>query len=349
MAASPHHHLRAKINELAAARLDPRTLRLAAVDLLAGTLDFDHYVFVLTDPVTAVGVDPLAVVPPGTHLPQLIRAKYLTRTNRWTDLIGRRPPVASLTAAADPEPLWSVLEPLGVVDVASMVFADPYGCWAFLDLWRSGSAFPSGALQLLGDIAQPLTTALRQAQARTFAEPPHTPVHVEPAVVLVGNDLEIMGHTGESGVWLDRLLPPAAGAAAVPAGVYNVAAALLAAEAGVNIGPPSARAHLVNGLWLTIRAARIPAVAEESGPIAVSIEPSSSAERLELVALGHALTPRERETLGRLDSGGDTRMLARAMAVSELTVQDHLKSIFAKTGTQSRVQLLSRISGHRYT
>ena len=86
MAASPHQPIRAKIDDLAAARLDPRALRLAAIDLLAGTLDFEHYVFVLTDPVTAVGVDPLAVVPPGTRLPQLIRAKYLTRTNRWTDL-----------------------------------------------------------------------------------------------------------------------------------------------------------------------------------------------------------------------------------------------------------------------
>jgi DNA-binding CsgD family transcriptional regulator len=41
----------------------------------------------------------------------------------------------------------------------------------------------------------------------------------------------------------------------------------------------------------------------------------------------------------------DTRHLARRLHLSEHTVQDHLKLIFAKTSTGSRVQLLSRAFG----
>jgi hypothetical protein len=37
----------------------------------------------------------------------------------------------------------------------------------------------------------------------------------------------------------------------------TVAAQLLATEAGVDPHPPQARAHLADGLWLTLRAARI--------------------------------------------------------------------------------------------
>lgn len=58
-----------------------------------------------------------------------------------------------------------------------------------------------------------------------------------------------------------------------------------------------------------------------------------------------ALTPRETELLGRLAAGSDTRDIAARMFVSEHTVQDHLKTIFAKTGTRNRRTLLTRVTG----
>lgn len=63
--------------------------------------------------------------------------------------------------------------------------------------------------------------------------------------------------------------------------------------------------------------------------------------------LGRAfgLTGRESELLGLIGTGSDTRALARQMALSEHTVQDHLKSIFAKTGARDRVTLLARARG----
>jgi DNA-binding CsgD family transcriptional regulator len=57
------------------------------------------------------------------------------------------------------------------------------------------------------------------------------------------------------------------------------------------------------------------------------------------------LSARESELLGHLASGTDTRELARRMFLSEHTVQDHLKSIFAKTAAHNRRILLSRALG----
>ena len=57
---------------------------------------------------------------------------------------------------------------------------------------------------------------------------------------------------------------------------FNVAAQLLAVEAGVDDHQPAARVHLDDGEWLTFRAGRI------STDIAVSIERASPAERLDL-------------------------------------------------------------------
>jgi hypothetical protein len=42
--------------------------------------------------------------------------------------------------------------------------------------------------------------------------------------------------------------------------------------------------------------------------------------------------------------GLTTKQMAHAIALSPHTVQDHLKSIFAKTGVRSRSELVSQIS-----
>jgi len=47
------------------------------------------------------------------------------------------------------------------------------------------------------------------------------------------------------------------------------------------------------------------------------------------------LSVREAELLGQLVTRSDTHRIAQQMFVSEHTVQDHLKSIFAKTATRT--------------
>ena len=56
---------------------------------------------------------------------------------------------------------------------------------------------------------------------------------------------------------------------------------------------------------------------------------------LQMFALTHGLTDREQDLLRLLARGLDTRELADAMTISETTVQDHVKSVFAKTGTSA--------------
>ena len=70
-------------------------------------------------------------------------------------------------------------------------------------------------------------------------------------------------------------------------------------------------------------------------------------ERLEMFARTVGLSARESELLGWLATGSDTRAMARQMSLSEHTIQDHLKSIFTKTGARDRVTVLSRALGTR--
>ena len=171
-----------------------------------------------------------------------------------------------------------------------------------------------------------------------------------PVVLTLDDDLRITSRTAASRGWLDTLLPPQPDERAIPASVYNVAAQLLAAEEGIDAHPAFARTHLADGFWLALRAARLsPDQPPESGAatIVVTVEEASASERIELFGRAFGLTAREYELLGRLGTGDDTRSMAREMSLSEHTIQDHIKSIFAKTGARDRVTVLSRALGTR--
>lgn len=310
---------------------------------------FDAYAWLLTDPVTEVGGSPLADVPWIAELPNQIRLKYLTALNRWTTL--SRPPAACLHSVTGGHPeeslVWrELLSRYDVTDVASVVFRDRYGCWAFLELWRRGSSRPFGDADaaFLSTIAEPVTTALRRCQARTFelATPP--PEHTGPVVLMLTADLQVRAQTPQTEDYLRRLVPPEADRRPIPAGAYNVGAQLLAVEAGVDVHAPSARVHLADGVWLTLRAARLGQTGA-ADDIAVTIERTSPAERLDLFCRACGLTARETELVGHLATGADTRQTADDMFLSEHTIQDHLKTIFAKTGAPNRRVLLTRASG----
>ena len=327
---------------------DARTLRLELLAAIGRVIGYDAYAWLITDPETSVGSSPLADVPCLPQLPQLIRLKYLTAVNRWTGLPSG---TASLSAATGGELsrslLWrELLCQYDVTDIASSVYQDRFGCWGFLDMWRTRGAPPFRAadIEFLGHVAGPITTALRHSQARTF-----TPVTARerppagPVVLLLSPALNVRAQTPQTRRYLQALVPPdAADQAPIPASAYNVAAQLLATEARVDDHPPHARVHLADGVWLTLRATRMGTA--QPGPerdIAASIELAAPDDRASVFARAFGLSPRETELLRHLLAGASTRDVAQHLFVSENTVQDHLKSIFTKTTTRNRRTLVA--------
>lgn len=340
------------IDRICASPLDARTLRLQLLDVLRDAARFDAYAWMLTDLETSVGVAPLADVPCLDELPHLIGLKYRTAINRWTGLSTRR--AASLYEATGGELgrslLWrDLLDAYGIGDVASVVYADRFGCWSFLDLWRTAEAdaFSPAEIAFLADTAPQVTTALRRSVAQTFdMRVPDRSVRAGPVVLMLSRHLEVLPQTAETQNLLRVLVPPAADRPPIPSSAYNVGAQLIASETGVDSNAPSARVHVADGRWVTLRAARIgdaSPVADRN--IAVTIEETSPPERVDLFTRAVGLSARESEVLAHLVTGADTRELASRMFVSEHTVQDHLKSIFAKTGTKTRRTLLTRALG----
>jgi hypothetical protein len=162
--------VRERIESLSAEATSTRTFRTEVLGELHRAVGFDAHVWLLTDPVTAVGSDPHAKVPAFSQLSSLIKFKYQTTVNRWTDLADRRIAAASLVHATDGDLakslVWKeVLNSHGVTDAASVVMADRHGCWGYLDLWRSSApnAFDDDEITFLAELAPVLTRALRVA------------------------------------------------------------------------------------------------------------------------------------------------------------------------------------------
>lgn len=306
-----------RIRQRCAAKLPSKQVRVAVLEELAQFLRYDAFVWLLTDPVTRIGTTPLADIPgfAWSELPSLIRDRYLTET-------------------------WTAFGPAGVTDVATSVYADKFGCWAWLDLWRKDSDFTPHERDFLASLVPVVTTALRAAQARTFAEAAADVNPPAAAVLILGSDLQPKGHTSAAARALWQLNPPDEDLPVIPAAAYNVAAALLAAEAGRPFSAAWSRVHLGGAHWVTLTAGRM-----DGGDIAVTIEPSTPAQRREVFALATGLTARERQVLDELATGADTPAIARQLLISEHTVNDHVKAILAKTGQPTRARLLARITG----
>jgi DNA-binding CsgD family transcriptional regulator len=76
-------------------------------------------------------------------------------------------------------------------------------------------------------------------------------------------------------------------------------------------------------------------------PVAVVLEAARPAEMASLTADAYGFTDTERRVTELVAQGLSTKEIAGRLTVSAYTVQDHLKSIFAKSGARSRGDLVA--------
>ena len=95
------------------------------------------------------------------------------------------------------------------------------------------------------------------------------------------------------------------------------------------------------GQWLVARASTL----GEGSParIAVLLELARPPELAPLIAAAYGFTDRERLVTELIARGRSTNDIAERLHLSAYTVQDHLKSIFTKTGASSRGDLVARL------
>jgi DNA-binding NarL/FixJ family response regulator len=125
----------------------------------------------------------------------------------------------------------------------------------------------------------------------------------------------------------------------LPAVVYPVATLSRSPD---ELASAHALERTVDGRWLMIEAA--PLEGDADGKIAVTLRGAAATETFDVLCRAYAFTQRERDVVAALLMGLDTRAVTERLFISRHTVQDHLKSVFRKTGIHSRRELLTRFS-----
>jgi DNA-binding CsgD family transcriptional regulator len=259
----------------------------------------------------------------------------------------RANPVGSLRAETRGDlarsPRWDeVLRPVGIGDEAVVACRDALGCWGWIKTYRDSddASFAEQDLELLGQVGPTLGSALRRRLGTASGDSLAAPS--SPGVVVLDRDLRPVSWTAGAREWIDAL--PLAGLWAawgiLPAVVYPVAALARSRN-----GPSGAHAleRAPDGRWVRIEAAQLEG--QPDAQIAVTLRAATPTETFDLLCRAYALSRRERDVVAALLTGLDTRAISARLCISPHTVQDHLKSVFRKTGAHSRRELLARFSG----
>ena len=109
---------------------------------------------------------------------------------------------------------------------------------------------------------------------------------------------------------------------------------------------PRLQVRTRSGRWAVLHASWMSSQAEKA--ITVIVQEAAPAEVAPLIMAAYGLTDRERTISALVCQGMSTRQIAGQLHLTADTVQDHLKSVFDRTGVHSRGQLVATIFQRDY-
>ncbi|MCU1599640.1 MAG: putative HTH-type transcriptional regulator [Frankiales bacterium] len=232
------------------------------------------------------------------------------------------------------------MEPYGLGDELRVALLADGTCWGLLCLHRAQAraGFDAADAARLGRMAPHIAGALRRTLVAEQATA--EPTGDGPGVALLSPDGSLRSSTPAAARWLAELADlDRARPRNLPTVVESVVERLSSAGGGA-LGVARARVLAPSGQWLTVHASRLD---DDTGSVAVVIEPTRPTELAPLVVAAYGLTARESEVTRRLLSGLARKTIASELRISLHTVNDHVKAVFDKTGVSSAGELRAQV------
>jgi DNA-binding CsgD family transcriptional regulator len=218
--------------------------------------------------------------------------------------------------------------------------------WGALGLYRETGApmFDPAEKRFVQEAAPYLAEGARRSLLFGEATDPETPQ--APGLLVLSDDWQLESTTPGVEAWLADL--PDGGDGRLPSAVLSVAGrALRSAEQGERPGEVAmARVLTRSGSWVVLHGAALQSGTDRR--VAVIVEPAHPARITGLLMAAYGLTERERDVTRLVLQGSSTTQIAGELFLSAHTVQQHLKSIFDKTGVRSRRDLVGTVFFSHY-
>ncbi|HZA40742.1 MAG TPA: helix-turn-helix transcriptional regulator [Actinomycetota bacterium] len=213
--------------------------------------------------------------------------------------------------------------------------------WGTLRLNRGPGQpeFDFSDMEFMATVAPHLAGGVRRGLLVGEATDPDLPD--APGLVVLDARGEIESLSAGAEHWIALLPGPQIGDA-LPASVTSVAFAAVEGERGDGSGnEATARVRSVDGEWLSVHGTAISL--EGTSKTAVIIEPAHRDRITPLLMAIYGLTTREQQVTQLVLKGRSTAELATVLRMSPHTVQQHLKSIFDRTGVHTRRELVGKV------
>jgi DNA-binding CsgD family transcriptional regulator len=245
--------------------------------------------------------------------------------------------------------------PNGLGDQVRVVCSDSAGTWGALTLMRESArpCFDASEVGFLASLAPLLADGLRRA---TILAEVATGDQRASGVIVLGPDNSVEMATPGAERWLADLAAGDNLAQDLPVAVLAVAARTRRIAADHQNDPDRgeprsdifarARVRTTQGSWITVRGSVL-----GEGPqfsVAILLDKAHPPELAPLIADAYGLTDRERRITELVAQGLPTTDIGQRLHLSAYTIQDHLKSIFDKTGASSRGGLIARLFFNHY-
>ncbi|MDQ3932821.1 MAG: LuxR C-terminal-related transcriptional regulator [Actinomycetota bacterium] len=273
---------------------------------------------------------------------------YEDDVNKLADVARSMPGISTLHEATggDPttSPSWHRLLALGADQEMVVSLRTRTGeVWGALSIYRETGRpfFDSDDLRFFQTVAPHLAAGARRALLVGQALDPEG--SDAPGLIVLSEKWEIESTTAGVERWLAEFPDGDWDAGKLPSSVLSVAGrALRTAENPDRPGEGAvARVLSRSGTWVVLHGAAL--VSNVCRRVAVIIEPAPPARISSLLMSAYGLTAREQEVTSLVLQGSSTSQIADELVVSPHTVQQHLKSVFDKTGVRSRRDLVGRV------
>ena len=313
-------------------------------------MSFDAAFWTTVDPVTLLFTAPHQEEIPPETVPYFVENEFLGDDVNAFAALARDPAGVRTLAQATGGDLDAsarhrdVFRPLGLGDELRAVLRVGGACWGCLCLHReAGAAFSDEEAAFVRAVAPYLAEGIRAGLLAASAEA-GDPADA-PGLLVLAPDGAVLSTTAAGRQWLDALGHPDPERFGVPVEIRALAARLARpGEAGAAL--PRLRMRTRSGRWAVLHASRLPA--GDADAVAIIIDEPSPAELAPVLMLAYGLTGREQTVTSLICRGRSTREIGARLHISESTVQDHLKSIFDKTGVRSRRELVAAILQEQY-